>query len=312
MSNKITTIQYIKKAHDKHGNKYLYDRVNYIGSSYKVIITCPNHGDFSMRANAHIQGQGCRECSLKKLAEDKSDTTEQFIEKAKQVHGDKYKYCEVVYKNAHCKIKIICKEHGIFEQKPNNHLQGQGCRDCRNQKSKLKIDEFIKDSNNVHKNKYDYSKVVYKRSDEKVIIICPEHGEFYQTPSNHKLGKGCIKCAHEYVKQINIEAARGWSYSDWQKAGEKSKNFDSFKVYIIRCWNDEEEFYKIGRTYNTIKRRFGSTLMPYNYEVIKIYKGKAKEMCKLEHVLKNKSKENKYTPNIPFSGKYECFKTINI
>lgn len=121
--------------------------------------------------------------------------TEDFIEKAKSIHGNEYDYNMVEYINNRTKIKIICAKHGVFEQSPANHTHcklKQGCPECG--KSKTKKVTFLEDAKIVHKNKYDYSKVNYSGCKEKVIIICPTHGEFLQKPDNHKRGSGCPKC----------------------------------------------------------------------------------------------------------------------
>ena len=121
-------------------------------------------------------------------------TTEQFIEKAKQIHGNKYDYSKVEYVNNHTKVCIICPEHGEFWQTPNSHLNGNGCSSCKGLK-KLTTKEFIERAKQVHGNKYDYSKTIYVNKRTKVCIICPIHGEFYQTPHNHVYQKqGCPEC----------------------------------------------------------------------------------------------------------------------
>ena len=121
-------------------------------------------------------------------------TTEEFIEKAKRKHGDKYDYSRVVYKNSKKKVEVICPEHGSFWQIPNSHLLGKGCAKCSNN-VRLTTDEFIYRSRVIHNNKYDYSKVSYFNSKKDIIIVCPEHGEFIQKPLIHLQGKGCSKCA---------------------------------------------------------------------------------------------------------------------
>lgn len=129
-------------------------------------------------------------------------TTEEFIQKARKVHGDKYNYSLVDYKNAHTKIKIICPIHGEFEQRPNNHLDGRGCLKCASQNKGKKIsktntkntDYFINKSKEIHGDKYDYSKVNYINNRTKVEIICPKHGSFWQIPNSHKCGSGCPYC----------------------------------------------------------------------------------------------------------------------
>lgn len=99
--------------------------------------------------------------------------------------------------------------------------------------------------------------------------------------------------------------------TNWKKAALKSKNFDSFKVYIIKCYNENEKFYKIGRTFCTIKKRFqGKICMPYNYEIIKVFENNAEEMYKLENKLKKSNKKNKYVPKIIFKGMQECFEQL--
>jgi len=125
-------------------------------------------------------------------------TTEGFTEKAKEKHGELYDYSRVNYVNAHTKIIIICPEHGSFGQKPNNHLNGSGCNKCgtlsaANKQAKT-TEIFINECKLVHDDKYDYIKVDYVTARKKVIIICPEHDEFEQTPNNHLRGDGCPTC----------------------------------------------------------------------------------------------------------------------
>ena len=117
-------------------------------------------------------------------------TTEEFIEKAKKVHGDRYNYSKVEYKNNCIKVIIVCKIHDGFKQKPNGHLNGKGCPKCVGQNKTTK--ELIKQFNKIHRNKYDYSKVEYINSRTKVIIICKKHGEFSQTPNNHLRKRGML------------------------------------------------------------------------------------------------------------------------
>ena len=125
--------------------------------------------------------------------------TQNFIEKAKKVHGDKYDYSKVEYIDSKTKVCIICPEHGEFYMKTGNHINGkQGCPKCGKIKSsnsrKKTTENFIKQSREIHGDKYDYSKVVYNGDSTKVCIICPEHGEFWQTPSSHLQKQGCSKC----------------------------------------------------------------------------------------------------------------------
>lgn len=123
-------------------------------------------------------------------------TQADFIERATEIHGNKYDYSRVVYVKSSEKVKIVCPIHGEFEQTPNKHLAGQGCSQCGRVRTKLGHDEFISRAKAVHGNRYDYSKVQYERVDKKVIIICPDHGEFLQTPRAHVVHQqNCPKCA---------------------------------------------------------------------------------------------------------------------
>jgi thymidylate kinase len=137
----------------------------------------------------------------------KRDTTDEFIEKARKVHGDKYDYSEVDYQGSKKKVKIICTTHGIFLKTPNDHLSGVGCGDCTSEeKSKKQIkkslEDFIQDARKVHGDKYDYSKVNYQGVGKKINIICPIHGSFpHQNPYNHLKGQGCPDCARELVRE---------------------------------------------------------------------------------------------------------------
>lgn len=138
----------------------------------------------------------------------KKSTTEEFIEKARAVHGDKYDYSKVEYKGNKIKVCIICPIHGEFWQRPNDHLSGYGCKLCANfengERCKSNIDEFIKKAEQIHTGKYDYSKVEYINNHTKVCIICPIHGEFWQIPNLHLLGHGCPYCAN--CKKIDENA----------------------------------------------------------------------------------------------------------
>ena len=111
--------------------------------------------------------------------------TELFIEKAIKIHGDKYNYSKVEYINARSNIIIICKIHGEFNQVARNHLSNSGCKECAIDKKKSSLIAFIEKSNITHNYKYNYSNVHYINAHTKVIIICPIHGKFMQTPHNH-------------------------------------------------------------------------------------------------------------------------------
>lgn len=188
MPKRFTKEDFIKRAKETHGDKYDYSKVDYINSTTKVCIICPEHGEFYQCPSDHIRGVGCRRCYG-----NEKNTTEQFIQKAKKIHGDKYDYSKVEYDGNKKKVCIICPEHGEFWQRPNDHISGYGCPYCGNNLKK-NTEEFIEESKKVHNNKYDYSKTKYINAHTKVCIICPEHGEFWQEAANHTNGAGCPYC----------------------------------------------------------------------------------------------------------------------
>ena len=194
------TQNFIEKARKVHGDKYDYSKVEYVNSHTKICIICPEHGEFWQTPNNHLCGKGCNECGKRIVSLKKSSNTDDFITKAKKVHGNKYDYSNVVYVKNNEKIKIICPIHGGFEQTPLTHLSGCGCPKCFG-KNKNNLD-FIEQSKKIHGDKYDYSKVIYKGVDYVVKIICPIHGEFEQTPRNHLNGHGCQKCAYNKISNV--------------------------------------------------------------------------------------------------------------
>ena len=146
---------FIQIAKVIHKNKYDYSKVNYINAKTKVCIICHEHGEFWQEPNNHLQGQGCPKCGGSEKMNNIS-----FTEKAKLVHGDKYDYSKVNYINSKTKICIICSEHGEFWQRPNDHLNGNGCPKC----CESKLETYIR---NILKNKdinfiYEYKPVWLK------------------------------------------------------------------------------------------------------------------------------------------------------
>ena len=213
MSKRICTDDFIRMAKEVHGDKYDYSKTVYSKMRDKVCIICPEHGEFWQKAQHHINGVGCPECSGRHIM-----TTEEFIKKAKEVHGDKYDYSKVDYVNIKTKVCIICPEHGEFTQNPYSHLKGIGCAKCANRK-KLTKSDVINRFREVHGDKYDYSKVEYVNTQTKVCIICPEHGEFWQLPTEHWKGSNCPACygrnmtTEEFIKKAKEVHGDKYDYS---------------------------------------------------------------------------------------------------
>jgi len=197
---KLTTNDFIERSKNIHGDIYLYNNTNYEASNKKVTITCPMHGDFSLRASDHIGGpkRGCSEC--KKLTANTTFngaiTTEKFIKLSKKVHGNNYDYDKAIYTHAKKKITITCPEHGDFSMLPSSHYsKNQGCSACAG-RAKTSTKEFIEKSVFLFEDRFDYSKTYYINAKTKVTLICKEHGEFKVQPNNHLGGNGgCTYCS---------------------------------------------------------------------------------------------------------------------
>jgi cytochrome c2 len=186
---------FIAKAQLAHGvGRYDYSQVIYTRSTEAV----------NQRPDCHInQRQGCPRCGLIEAGLSNRLTLHAFIDRAKAVHGDRYDYSQVVYEGSNVKIKIICPDHGVFQQWPSGHLQGTGCSTCGYQQAALSntydTADFLEKARAAHGHKYDYSQVSYKKSSQKVVIVCPSHGAFEQLPASHLQGSGCTKCAYEIL-----------------------------------------------------------------------------------------------------------------
>ena len=186
-----TTLDFIMKSTSIHGNHYDYSKSNYTNYTTPVVIICPFHQEFEQLPIVHETGSGCPRCS------GKGKGTLDFVRDAIRVHGSRFGYEQVEYKDSKSKIIITCSIHGHFTQSPSNHLSGFGCAKCSNN-VKLCIDEFITQAITVHGSKYNYDNVDYVNNHTKVHIECGQHGKFYQRPSSHLSGHGCAKCGGSY------------------------------------------------------------------------------------------------------------------
>lgn len=214
-----TTEEFIKKAEAfHHPRNHFYDYSNTKYTNYSGFITfgCPIHGLVEQRACDHLRC-GCRFCS-KTIKKD----TEQFIKLSKQIHGDLYDYTSSIYENSNKKIKIICKKHGEFWQKPTSHLSGKKGFCCTGT-PKLTKEQFIKKAQECHlQDQYDYSNIIYLGAHKKIQIKCLTHGFFWQTPSNHLQPNFCPDCV---CKTSRAE-------TDFLNALNIPDNYRQIKVFI--------------------------------------------------------------------------------
>lgn len=199
---KSNNYEFILRSIEKHGNKYNYDKVVYVNSQEKIILTCENGHEFAVRPDMHLnRGDGCRTCKNNKMIKNNID----FIKELNEKYSEKYDYTLVDYKGVYKKVTLICKEHGIFQKTPNSLLKGFTCPSCT-EYNKMERENFIIKANLVHQNKYIYDeRFEYKNSRNKVKILCEKHGYFFQVANNHLRGHGCNKCENRSKSEVIIE-----------------------------------------------------------------------------------------------------------
>jgi very-short-patch-repair endonuclease len=291
-NRRITNYELINKFNLVHNNKYDYSLIDYKNIHIKISIICPIHGEFKQRPNNHLHGKGCLKCG----GSEKSNV-HKFIERANLKHNNKYDYTKVDYINGKTKVKIICSEHGEFEQMPCVHLRGNGCKKCSNKikqnYKKITLSEFKNKSNLKHNNKYDYSLINDIDLNKKYNIICPIHGEFKQKLRNHLYqGNGCPRCKDskgeieisKWLLSKNIKFNPQHRFKDCRYI--KPLPFDFYLPdYNICIEYDGEQHYKI-------IKKFGG--------VNNFIKIKKRDKIKTEYCIKNKIKllRIKYNENI--------------
>jgi hypothetical protein len=180
----------------KHGDKFDYSKVNYLGKNIEVSIQCKEHGLFSMTPAKHLSSKtGCTKCSGKSLS------SNDILAKCHANFANKFTY-HTNPSSIYDELSITCNEHQhSFNSSASKHLTSKfGCcskclSDDRIRKQTLDDSSVIERFNMVHDFTYSYDNVRYRGLQENVTITCKEHGEFEQRPDNHLAGKGCSKCS---------------------------------------------------------------------------------------------------------------------
>lgn len=217
--------KFIERAVNAHGERYAYEKSAYQQSKKKIIVTCPEHGDFEIRPFALWRGDGCPECHRNWFINNDISIND-YILMCRKKYGDRFDYNKL---KRNKKIIVSCK-HGEFETSPAYHLKYPGCKECgkelkreaiiqSNKKRKKTIEEFIIAANKKHNFKYTYEEADYQGINRKVKITCPNHGTFIQNPSDHLQGNGCQKCAMFSTSKLEQEwlLSKGISEDKWQK-----------------------------------------------------------------------------------------------
>lgn len=298
-TEKKDTKQFIKDAKEEHGDRFTYNKTKYVNNRAKVIITCriANHGDFEQTPKDHLRGTGCPICGG-----NQKKTTEIFISEASNEHQGRYTYENANYTGNHDLVIITCPDHGDFEQSAISHLRGHGCSKCRDEFNRINqamtTEEFIGRSKENQNYEYTYEKVNYVNYRTKVIITCPDHGDFEQLAGNHIKGIGCPTCGKEF-------ATFGMKMEDAYKLDSNLPG----KLYVLEMFNDKERFFKVGITKNTVEIRYSSYL-PYDYEICLEAPIGLFNAFDEERRLLSLYEKKQYIPDIIFNGYMECL-TIN-
>lgn len=218
---------------------------------------------------------------------------------------------EIVYKNRHTNVMLSCPTHGKFSKLPNEIFNRKsGCPRCgiikRNNKNLLETTDFISSAKLVHGTKYDYNTTIYRHSHKKLTIVCPDHGPFQQTPTNHTQGQGCPTCYSKNRKGVNYG---GYTPEYFQEHPELAQQPAMFYVLHMICETDD--FIKVGITRRTIKKRYQRTHAGDKYinkEILLTKYMSLIDAFMLEQKILVYLKDQQYWPNYVFDGRTECFK----
>jgi hypothetical protein len=305
----VNAEQFITKSNAVHKSTYDYSKVVFTNMKTKVIIICKLHGDFLQQPYTHHYGRGCQLCAkIKQTAAflnspgRKSLTDSEFISRSNTIHNNLYDYTQVVYKNWKTKVIIGCSIHGTFLQSPSKHIDKDhptGCPKCANKQQTT--EDFVRKSQQTHGDVYDYSKSIYINDTTKLIIVCKEHGDFSQLPSNHhSLAQGCIKCS-----RIRAQDNIGY-YAEPLFRSQPERKLEPAKLYYVKLSSPTESFYKVGLTKkDNVRNRFYG--MPYSVDIIKVVEGTLYELWQQEQAIIQGV--DHYTPHNKFNGWTECFST---
>ena len=255
MPSKKTKEEYIEEAKKIHSNRFDYSLIKELPKrDTKVNIICPLHGIFEQSFHKHLCGDSCKKCSKERVGKEIIERAKQkFKQEAQIIHNNIYDYSKSIYLSATDNIIIICAIHGEFEQTPNKHLNGGGCKKCaiENTRTRMSIpwETYKGQLIQIHNNKYDYSKVIWKGSENNITVICDIHGDFTIRAHAHKTGRGCQTCSKENKIQYNMHtteifvenAIKKWgNIYDYSKVDYKGSNN---KVIIICKKHGEIEIF---------------------------------------------------------------------
>lgn len=292
--------EFEKLAKKKHNNRYEYVESSWLCFSKSLTAICPDHGEVRVRPKNHLLGASCWRCARSKKGVQVRKSNETFVSQCKEIHGESLCFDDCCYYNLKTKVKISCVTHGQFLQWPGALLQGVGCSMCNGYgKSK---DQVIQELTLIHEGRYSYERFEYSGALSKSTITCSIHGDFRQTVSDHRCGRGCAECTNDLRrsgalwKQASAYGLRGFYSSD------KKSN-----LYMIRIGS---KAIKVGLSVN-LRRRLTTIIRESGVsdcEVISYVSGPAKKLWELEQNYHEGFIGETFIPDTKkFKGRGECY-----
>lgn len=226
MSKKMSYEEFLGKAINYHGDKYVYsDKTKefFNGSHSLIPIICPKHGEFWQHARMHFK-YGCKKCSYEGRGLKLNNV--KFIARAKEVHGDKYGYSKVEYEDAKSKVIIICPFHGEFLQKPNDHLSGRGCPKCNDSKLERELSKFLREK----EISYERQKHFPWLGRQEVDFFLPQYNVAIECQGKQHIGLGGWSNSYDFNKAYNLD---------------ERKNKLCFENNVRLFYYCEKTFYKV-------------------------------------------------------------------
>lgn len=246
-----TREKFIADASLKHGDRLVYDEVQYGGATTAIALVCKEHGSFRTTPASLLQATfGFPACGRAAAAASRVLTTEEFVERSRSLHEDRFTYANASYSGKDALVTITCRDHGDFKTTPTEHrryLHG-GCRGCwlrDMQTTKRKTrQQFITEATMAHGNRYDYSRVEYTTSVASIELECEKHGPFHIFPYKHLAGAGCQKCGR---KCKTVE--------EWIAAAKQIHGAERYDYSLVRSSLSESTVEIICKSHGTFSQR---------------------------------------------------------
>lgn len=291
--------QFEKDVIEKYGDIYGFSLVEYINTKTPVKLVHKEFGVVEVRPDNLLDKSIYVHKNKRKT---KSTDRETFIIEAIKVYGNKDDYTDTNIISSKHNIDIRCKKHDVtFNKTIGNYLSGCGCPSCSAENYRelraIPKEDYYRRASERHDSKYTYVDD-YTTLSGVVTFICEEHGKQRKNAGSHMNGYGCKKCNIEPIK-VNKRSKEGYC---------KLSDGRSTMLYILKCSDENEEFYKIGKTFRKITKRYINSNMPYNIEIVYKYENPADFIWDLEEELHKKYKEYKYRPRQWFAGYSEAYK----